>query len=97
MPLSKLGRGRLHIELQPNIVEANAFHSNNYKNIIIEYYAIAGNQTIVVKQSENKNFHPDTGLPFFVGQTIFVPNDTGGAGVGTQKNKLFFTFLYILI
>ena len=54
--------------------------------LIIEQYVVpaAGNMTIVVKQSKNTNFHPDTGLPLFVGQTVFVPNDTANK----QENKI---------
>ena len=45
------------------------------------------NFTIVVKQSKNTNFHPDTGLPFFIGQTIFVPNGDAGPDAH-QENKI---------
>ena len=39
MPLSKLGRGRLHLELQPDLVKPHAFNRLNYADIKIAIFS----------------------------------------------------------
>lgn len=77
MPLDRLGKARLHLELQPTVVKPYYIDELNYQLVVLED-ALKDATVVNVKvngaaDDENPNMTNDIIPPFFVGQLVVIP------------------------
>lgn len=81
MPLDRLGKGRLHLELQPSLVTPIYFEYSNYQTVFADPFAVGATQVLVSNRvntpaaaGDNPNVNGDMFFPLYVGQGISIPD-----------------------